>query len=122
MALHQVLDSSSFCLLELGLDAYTDTIYKENDVDTITAHDLPPGWDLRGSEPDGWMPGTTGLVTGGHAEAFVLVEKYVIESRVVHDHERDDKRCGQRFLEAGRSATATCPRAPDRSYSSSTAK
>ncbi len=46
------------------------------------------------------LPGTNGVDTAGHPEAFVLFEKGAIESRIVHDQERVDKRRQERALEA----------------------
>lgn len=87
---------------ELGLDEHIDTVYKENDMDPITAHVLPPGWEPvgSGSGPGSELPDTTGRDTAGHPEAFVLFEKGAIESRIVHDQERVDRRRQERALEA----------------------
>lgn len=85
---------------ELGLDEHIDTIYKENDMDPITAHVLPTGWEPAGSVTGAELPGSTGRNTAEHPEAFVLFEKGAIESRIVHDQERVDRRRQERALEA----------------------
>jgi superfamily II DNA or RNA helicase len=82
---------------ELGLDPHIDEIYIENDMDPLTAHDIPADWD---TAPDLPLPGSTGAQTAGRPEAFVLFEQGTIESRIVHDQERVEQRRGERELEA----------------------
>lgn len=83
---------------ELGLDEHIDTIYRENDMDPLTAHELPADWERVRGESD--LPGTRGQDTAGRPEAFVLFERGAIESRIVHDQERVDARREERALEA----------------------
>ena len=85
---------------ELGLEVHIETIYVENDMDPITAHVLPPGWAADGDGTGSELPGTNGVDTAGHPEAFILFEKGAIESRIIHDQERVDKRRQERALEA----------------------
>ncbi len=83
---------------ELGLDAHIDTIYRENDMDPLTAHEIPPDWETAPVELH--LPGTRGAETAGRPEAFVVFERGAIESRIVHDQERVERRRGERELEA----------------------
>jgi superfamily II DNA or RNA helicase/very-short-patch-repair endonuclease len=83
---------------ELGLDAHIDTIYLENDMDPLTAHEIPPDWGTAPVEVD--LPGSRGAETADRAEAFVLFERGAIESRIVHDQERVEQRREERELEA----------------------
>jgi superfamily II DNA or RNA helicase len=83
---------------ELGLDAHVDTIYLENDMDPLTAHEIPPDWETAPIAVD--MPGSRGTDTADRPEAFVLFERGAIESHVVHDEERVEQRRGERELEA----------------------
>jgi superfamily II DNA or RNA helicase len=83
---------------EMGLDEHIDTIYRENDMDPLTAHVLPENWRKPGdAEP---LPGTRGHDTAGHPEAFVLFERGAIEQRVVHDEQRVEQRRLEREQEA----------------------
>jgi hypothetical protein len=82
---------------ELGLDDHIDTIYRENDMDPITGRALAfPATD--GDEVSAL--GTTGLDTASQPEAFVLFGRGAIESRIVHDAERVERRRDERELEA----------------------
>jgi superfamily II DNA or RNA helicase len=83
---------------ELGLDEHVDTLYRENDMDPITAHEIPPSWSTVRGEGD--APGTSGLETGGHPQAFVLFERGTIASRIIHDQDRVDQRRAEREQEA----------------------
>lgn len=83
---------------ELGLDPHIDTIYRENDMDPLTAHELPADWQTASAQAE--VPGTAGAETAGRPEAFVLFEKGTIESRIVHDEERVEQRRSERELEA----------------------
>lgn len=83
---------------EMGLDEHIDTIYRENDMDPLTAHVLPEGWKKAGDGED--LPGTRGHDTASHPDAFVLFERGAIEQRVVHDEERVEKRRLEREQEA----------------------
>ena len=83
---------------ELGLDDHINTIYLENDMDPLTAHELPPDWAHR--HGDGDLPGTTGHETAERPETFVLFERGAIEQRVVHDEARIEQRRAEREQEA----------------------
>lgn len=83
---------------ELGLDEHIDTIYRENDMDPLTAHVIPEGW--RKVEDGEALPGTRGHDTASHPEAFVLFERGAIEQRIVHDEARVETRRVEREKEA----------------------
>jgi hypothetical protein len=83
---------------EMGLDEHIDTIYRENDMDPLTAHVIPEGWKKAGDDQE--LPGTHGHDSASHPEAFVLFERGAIEQRVVHDDERVEKRRLEREQEA----------------------
>jgi superfamily II DNA or RNA helicase len=83
---------------EIGLDAHIDTIYRENDMDPLTAHEVPSDWETAPAEVQ--LLGTRGAETAGKPQAFVVFERGAIESHVVHDHERLERRRGERELEA----------------------
>lgn len=82
---------------ELGLDAHIDTIYRENDMDPITAHVLPPDWD-RASRND--VPIARGTNTAERPETFVMFQPGAIEQRIVHDEARVEQRREEREREA----------------------
>lgn len=83
---------------ELGLDTHIDTIYLENDMDPLTAHEIPPDWETAAVEVA--LPGSHSTETAGRPDAFVLFERGTIESRVVHDQERVEQRREEREMEA----------------------
>ncbi len=83
---------------EMGLDEHIATIYRENDMDPLTAHVLPEGWKKAGTSED--LPGTRGHDTASHPEAFVLFERGAIEQRIVHDERRVENRRLEREQEA----------------------
>ena len=83
---------------ELGLDEHIDTIYRENDMDPLTAHVIPEGW--RKVEDGEGLPGTRGHDTASHPDAFVLFERGAIEQRIVHDEVRVETRRVEREKEA----------------------
>lgn len=83
---------------ELGLDAHIDTVYLENDMDPLTAHEIPPDWVTAPVEMN--LPGSRGAETAGKPEAFVLFERGAIESRIVHDQERVEQRREEREMAA----------------------
>jgi hypothetical protein len=83
---------------ELGLDEHIDTIYRENDMDPLTAHIIPEGW--RKVEDGEGLPGTRGHDTASHPDAFVLFERGAIEQRIVHDEKRVETRRVEREKEA----------------------
>lgn len=83
---------------EMGLDGHIDTIYRENDMDPLTAHVIPEGW-TRAGDAEG-LPGTRGNDTALHPAAFVLFERGAIQQRVVHDEERVERRRVEREQEA----------------------
>jgi hypothetical protein len=83
---------------EMGLDDHIDTIYRENDMDPLTAHVLPEDWRSAGEGES--LPGTSGRDSAGRPEAFVLFEHGAIEQRIVHDEERVEQRRVEREQEA----------------------
>jgi len=83
---------------ELGLDDHIDTIYRENDMDPATIHEIPPEWARSSSGQE--APGSRGLDTANRPEAFVLFERGALESHIVHDQERVERRREERELEA----------------------
>ena len=82
---------------EMGLDEHIDTIYRENDMDPLTAHVLPENWRKASADV---LPGTRGHDTASHPDAFVLFERGAIEQRVVHDEQRVERRRLEREQEA----------------------
>ena len=85
---------------ELGLDEHIDTIYKENDMDPLTAHILPADWRRTGENGSVDLAGTRGPDEAGRPDAFVLFERGAIEHRIVHDEERVEQRRREREQEA----------------------
>lgn len=85
---------------ELGLDEHIKTIYDENDMDPITEHMLPEDWGREPASEPGDSPGTSGAITAGRPEAFVVFEHGDIEQRVVHDQLRVQARKEEREREA----------------------
>jgi superfamily II DNA or RNA helicase len=83
---------------ELGLDPHIDTIYRENDMDPSTAHELPADWSRAPDQVE--APGSRGVETAERPETFVLFERGATESRVVHDQKRVELRREERELEA----------------------
>jgi hypothetical protein len=83
---------------EMGLDEHIETIYRENDMDPLTAHVAPEDWRPAGEGES--LPGTHGQETAGRPEAFVLFERGAIEQRIVHDEERVERRRAEREQEA----------------------
>src|SRR6266567_2247387 len=83
---------------ELGLDEHIETIYRENDMDPLTVHELPVDGRTPESEVD--LPGTGGQEAAPHPEAFVLFERGAIEQHVVHDEKRVEQRRMEREQEA----------------------
>jgi superfamily II DNA or RNA helicase len=84
---------------ELGLDTHIDTIYRENDMDPITAHVLPDDWAAAPRDEDG-LPIAGGRDTAERPEAFVLFQPGAIEQRIVHDEVRVEQRREEREREA----------------------
>jgi hypothetical protein len=83
---------------ELGLDEHIETIYRENDMDPLTVHELPVDGGTPESDVD--LPGTQGQDAATHPETFVLFERGTIEQRIVHDEERVEQRRMEREQEA----------------------
>jgi hypothetical protein len=83
---------------ELGLDEHIETIYRENDMDPLTLHEIPEDWQRAsgGNEP----VGTRGTDTAQRPEAFVLFERGAIEQRIIHDEDRVEQRRAEREREA----------------------
>ncbi|HEX8407799.1 MAG TPA: DEAD/DEAH box helicase family protein [Thermoanaerobaculia bacterium] len=84
---------------ELGLDEHIDTVYRENDMDPITGHVLPPDWNRPASERAP-LPIAGGANTAERPEAFVLFQPGTIEARIVHDDVRVEQRRNEREREA----------------------
>lgn len=84
---------------ELGLDTHIDTIYRENDMDPITAHVLPPDWASAPHAVES-LPIAGGHDTAERPEAFVLFQAGAIEQRIVHDEVRVEQRREEREREA----------------------
>jgi superfamily II DNA or RNA helicase/very-short-patch-repair endonuclease len=85
---------------EMGLDGHIETIYRENDMDPLTAHEIPPDWQNNTGANGEQLPGTRGVNTAERPEAFVLFERGDIEKRIVHDEARVEQRKQERELEA----------------------
>jgi superfamily II DNA or RNA helicase/very-short-patch-repair endonuclease len=85
---------------EMGLNDHIETIYRENDMDPHTAHDIPVDWQDTSGEKGEEIPGTRGIDTVGRPEAFVLFERGDIEKRIVHDEVRVEQRKQEREMEA----------------------
>ncbi|MGC2236550.1 MAG: DEAD/DEAH box helicase family protein [Pyrinomonadaceae bacterium] len=85
---------------EMGLNDHIETIYRENDMDPHTAHDIPADWQDTSGEKGEEIPGTRGIDTAGRPEAFVLFERGDIEKRIVHDEVRVEQRKQEREMEA----------------------
>jgi superfamily II DNA or RNA helicase len=83
---------------ELGLDEHIETIYRENDMDPLTVHELPVDESTPDNQVD--LPGTRGQEVATRPEAFVLFERGTIEQRIVHDEERVEQRRIEREQEA----------------------
>jgi superfamily II DNA or RNA helicase len=83
---------------ELGLDEHIKTIYRENDMDPLTIHELPSHHGVPGNALESIR--TRGQETANRLDAFVLFERGVIEQRVVHDEERVEQRKLEREQEA----------------------
>ena len=84
---------------ELGLDVHIETIYRENDMDPITEHVLPPNWNSSTTEREP-LPIAGGTNTAERPEAFVLFQPGAIEQRIVHDDVRVEQRRDEREREA----------------------
>jgi hypothetical protein len=82
---------------ELGLDEHINTIYRENDMDPRTVHEPPPEWSK--VQADLQALGSSGIDTAQRPEAFVLFERGAIESHLVHDQDRVERRREERELE-----------------------
>jgi hypothetical protein len=83
---------------ELGLNEHIDTIYRENDMNPLTVHELPLDWQKPHDEEA--LPGTRGHEQAQRPEAFVLFEPGAIEQRLVHDEQRVEQRRVEREREA----------------------
>ncbi len=95
---HQFLDIIYHS--EMGLDNHIDTIYRENDMDPLTAHEIPANWKSSSTVKDENVLGTHGSDTAGRPETFVLFERGSIEKRIVHNEVRVEQRKQERELEA----------------------
>ncbi len=83
---------------ELGLDEHIDTIYRENDMDPLTSHEIPPEWSRVSATED--LPGTRGQDAAGRPETFVVFQRGAVEERLVHDERRVEQRRQEREREA----------------------
>jgi superfamily II DNA/RNA helicase len=84
---------------ELGLDQHIDTIYRENDMDPITAHLLPSDWS-RSDTTASALALAGGRNTAERPETFVMFQPGEIEQRIVHDVQRIEQRRAEREQEA----------------------
>lgn len=82
---------------EMDLDRHVETIYKENDMDPITSHDVPESWQQGAPSSEN---GFVGHSTAGHPQLFVLFEVGTLEQRIVHDQGRVEQRKQERRIEA----------------------
>lgn len=96
---------------ELGLDEHIETIYRENDMNPLTTHEIPESWQQKPQK--GALPGITGRDAAHHPDAFVLFERGSIEHRIVHDEERIEKRRVEREEEAFAQRYATYAQSTD---------
>jgi superfamily II DNA or RNA helicase/very-short-patch-repair endonuclease len=86
---------------ELGLDEHIDTVYRENDMDPLTAHVLPADWTRPADVADaGDLGGTRGVDVAERPDAFVMFERGATEARLVHDEARIEARRDERELAA----------------------
>ena len=83
---------------ELGLDEHIETIYRENDMDPLTLHEIPEGWQKTGEGNE--LAGTRGSDMAQRPDAFVLFERGAIEQRIIHGEERVEQRRAEREREA----------------------
>lgn len=83
---------------ELGLDEHIETIYRENDMDPLTVHELPVAGGTSDRPID--VAGTRGQEMANRLDAFVLFEHGAIERRIVHDEQRVEQRRMEREQEA----------------------
>lgn len=101
---------------EMGLDGHIDTIYRENDMDPATIHELPASWGRAGQDGP-LLPGSRGIDTANRPDAFVVFEAGSIVDRVVHDAERIEQRRVEREREALAQRYATYAQATPRPVS-----
>lgn len=83
---------------ELGIDEHIETIYRENDMDPLTAHVLQGDGYQRAASDE--LAGSRGHDTAERPEAFVLFERGALENRIVHDEQRVEQRRLEREREA----------------------
>lgn len=83
---------------ELGLDEHIETIYRENDMDPLTLHEIPEDWQKTSGGDE--LAGTRGSDVAQRPDAFVLFERGAIEQRIIHDEERVEQRRAEREREA----------------------
>jgi hypothetical protein len=82
---------------ELGLDTHIETIYRENDMDPHTLHEVPDKGEIPLGAP---LPIATGANTAERPDTFVLFQPGAIEQRIVHDEVRVELRREEREREA----------------------
>ena len=85
---------------EMGLDHHIETIYRENDMDPLTAHDYDFDETVIISEQDDDLAETREINSVRRLDAFVIFEKGDIEHRIVHDEVRVEQRRQEREMEA----------------------
>ena len=83
---------------ELGLDEHIETIYRENDMDPLTLHEIPEDWQKMSGGDE--LAGTRGSEVALRPDAFVLFERGAIEQRIIHDEDRVEQRRAEREREA----------------------
>jgi superfamily II DNA or RNA helicase/very-short-patch-repair endonuclease len=84
---------------EMGLDDHIETIYRENDLDPLTAHEHSFDESVLISEQDDFA-GMHEINSVRCLDAFVIFEKGGIEHRIVHDDVRVEQRRQERELES----------------------
>ena len=82
---------------ELGLDEHVQTIYDENEMDSLLMRESTGAEDRPREEVE--VPGVRGVSTAERPETFVLFERGAIEQRIVHDAERVEQRRKERERE-----------------------
>ncbi len=85
---------------EMGLDHHIETIYRENDMDPLTAHESHFDESVIISEQDDDFERTREINSLRRSDAFVIFERGDIEHRIVHDEVRVEQRRQEREMEA----------------------
>lgn len=75
---------------EMLLDAHIKTIYEENDMSLVNAHEVPNSWKTSSVQKETSDLGSSGINTAESPDAFVIFEQGEIEAKIVHDENRID--------------------------------